>query len=184
MSTRSPFSVTRAGSKRYYEAISEPRTKNPEPGTQNQEPRTEPRTPNPEPRTQDERQAVQATRISGRASRPRAAKATSRTARAAGRPQDTEPDGISRGVPVLAMREPPCAAGGRRRPLRAVRGRSPQLHPVCGVRYQCALRVHPGDRRAGRAEGRAERLHVLCAEDNRRASDRHTGPDERQTSVR
>ena len=82
----------------------------------------------------------------GRKGRSRAAPAAGARAgpRAAGRarPEDAEPDGRARSVPLRALRQPAVAAGRTLDRVLEVRRRSPQLHPVRVVRHQRALGVH------------------------------------------
>ena len=96
-----------------------------------------------------------------------------------------QPDGVARGLSVRALREPPGTAGRRRRALRALRSRSPQLYSVRLLRHQRAVRVFAGGADgASLAERRTEQCTLFAAADDGRATDQHARSDKRAPGVR
>ena len=107
---------------------------------------------------------------------------------AAGRggPADAESDGVARGVPLLALRQPARAAGGGT--TAAARRCGVDLHSCVqcvsfdtSARFECTqptltARVSPKDARNACA--------LLRPAHHGRAADRHAGPDERTSGVR
>src|SRR5437762_8029678 len=133
----------------------------------------------------DERSQVQTKGLPGQPARRRSTGAEAAPAAGAGagatasgrtRPEDAQPDGGSRGVPLHPLRQPAVAAGRAARSLLALRRRRARLHPLRLVRHQREVGMHAArsDPRPRRAERRPEQLRPVYSANDGRTPDRHS----------